>query len=291
MLLNPAKAVTQLVRSLTPSWAARLSLNYQHSEFGTVLNRLVHEGPLRVQKSLYPEGHEVCHSIIIHPPAGIAGGDTLEVTVNLEANSHVVLSTPSATKWYKSLRSPSNQSIHISLGNDSKLDWLPQENIFFNGAHSQLTMKLDLASTASAIGWDAYMFGRKASGEIWNSGQVQLINDIYRDGKRIWIERGQIDAGDPFSNSLPQLGGWPITGVLWALGPNCGIAQAGLLSPLMPWTDQLRAGVSYLPQGILLVRVVSHNIESTRNLLIDTWNVLRPLVHGIPAQNLRLWAS
>ena len=83
MFLAPDNAVKQLFRSLSPSWLAKLSLSYERTAIGTVLKRSLHEGPLRVQKALYPEGDDICHTVIIHPPAGIAGGDTLDINVSI----------------------------------------------------------------------------------------------------------------------------------------------------------------------------------------------------------------
>jgi urease accessory protein len=289
--MAPDNAVKQLYRSLSPSWLAKLSLSYERTSIGTILKKSLHEGPLRVQKALFPEGNDICHSIIIHPPAGIAGGDVLEIDVFVGAECHTVLSTPSATKWYKSFNNPATQSIQFDLGASAKLDWLPQENLFFKGADAKVLAKLNLHSSSSFIGWDAAMLGRHASGEEWSKGHVHMRNQIYRDGKLLWIENGQINAEDMYYKSLPQIGSSPVFATLWAVGPACSKTLAESLSIMMPWTDSLRAGVTYLPQGVLLARAVSNDIELTRNWMINTWSTLRPLVHGVPAKSLRLWAS
>jgi urease accessory protein len=291
MFLAPDNAVKQLFRSLSPSWLAKLSLSYERTSIGTVLKKSIHEGPLRVQKALYPEGDDICHTVIIHPPAGIAGGDTLEIDVDIGNECHAVLSTPSATKWYKSFKNPATQIIVFNLGENAKLDWLPQENLFFKGANSNVITKINLPSTASYIGWDAIMLGRHASGEEWSSGHIHLLNEIRRDGKLIWVENGHIDAENIYSKSLPQMGSWPVCATLVAMGPKCSNELVEQFSGMMPWTDQLRAGITFMPQGVLVMRVVSNDIETTRNLMIDVWTKLRPRVHDVAAQPLRLWAS
>jgi len=291
MFLAPDNAVKQLFRSLSASWMAKLSLSYERTPIGAVLKKSLHEGPLRVQKALYPEGEDICHTVIIHPPAGIAGGDTLDIQVSVAKDAHVVLSTPSATKWYKSFKNPATQSIQFEMGERAKLDWLPQENLFFKGSNANVITKLNLSSSASYIGWDALMLGRYASGENWTSGHIHLLSEIRQDGKLIWVENGHIEAEDIYSKSLPQLGEWPICATLVALGPRCSRDLVEQFSEMMPWTEVLRAGITLMPQGILVMRAVSKDIEATRNLMIDVWTKLRPIVHGVPAQPLRLWAS
>ena len=121
----------KLADSPSYSWLAELDLAFELKEQRTVMRRNRHEGPLVVQKALYPEGPRICQVVIIHPPGGIAGGDELRVDCDLGDGTHVQLTTPGATKWYESFGLPSKQVITLNVKAGSICEWLPQENIIF----------------------------------------------------------------------------------------------------------------------------------------------------------------
>ena len=64
-----------------------------------------HEGPLRVQRPFYPANEQAdeCHVYLLHPPGGFVGNDTLEIEGTLAAGTHVLVTTPSAGKFYRVL--------------------------------------------------------------------------------------------------------------------------------------------------------------------------------------------
>ena len=83
------------------TWHASLKLDYT-LESNRSVARYLHKGPLRILQSLYPEGDTVCHNVLVHPPSGLVGGDTLDVQVTVGSGAHGLVTTPGATRFYRS---------------------------------------------------------------------------------------------------------------------------------------------------------------------------------------------
>ena len=110
------------------AWHAQLALDYTHTSSRTVV-RHRHQGPLRVLHSLYPEGDAICHNVLVHPPGGIVGGDTLDLTITAATGSHGLVTTPGATRFYRSQGDVARHHTHIRLDAGARLEGLPQEAI------------------------------------------------------------------------------------------------------------------------------------------------------------------
>ncbi len=273
-------------------WPAELHLRFARRKMRTVLIEKRHSGPLLVQKAIYPEDEKICHAVIVHPPGGIAGGDELTVEIDLEANSSAVVTTPGATKWYKAPRHLCRQQTTIRLAERATLDWLPQENIFYNATRVESTFRLQIGPGATAIGWEIGMLGRQASGEEWLEGSLRFLTSIERiDGLPLWVERLRLEAAGSLRKAYQGLCGLNVFGTLWAVSAGCTAELAEELASDLPLENGLRAGVTSLPEGILLVRGLSNDVERLRQMMVDCWMRLRPPVHGLASRRLRLWAT
>ena len=116
----------QIKKDQAKSWFARLELAYKkNSTAKTILSHRLHQGPLVIQKAFYPE-NDVCHSYLIHPPGGIVGGDVLELDTVLHPNTHVLITTPAANKFYRSQQRTAHLTQTIEVKQNAILEWLPQ---------------------------------------------------------------------------------------------------------------------------------------------------------------------
>lgn len=276
----------QLAQPLVESWKACLALEFGFREGKSVLQNRKHEGPLVVQKPLYPEGDEVCHAIVVHPPGGIAGGDELILRVKTEKSSAALITTPGAAKWYRSAGPLARQSLAFDVA--GTLEWLPQETIVFDGARAELDCEVNLDARAAFIGWDIVCLGRTGSGERFARGSYRFRARVRREGRLLWQERGLVRGGARLLDSPAGLAGKPVFGTFFSSALNLNqdlLNEARIIVP-----DEGEGAVTLLP-GILLARYLGDSTETAKRYFISLWSLLRPALCGRAAIEPRIWRT
>lgn len=271
----------QLAEPVCASWKAELALGFELRAGKTVLARRRHVGPLQVQKPFYPEGDAVCHAIVLHPPAGIAGGDELEIGATVDAQAHALLTTPGAGKWYRSAGSWARQDLAFRV--DGCLEWLPQETIVFDDALARMSTSVDLAPGACYLGWEILCLGRTGSGERFARGAVRVATEIRRAGRLLWLERGTIAGGGALLESGVGFGSRTVCGTLLAAGE----IDADCLAECR---RDREVALSRLP-GLVVARYLGDSSEQARRCLARIWSLLRPALAGRAAVEPRIWRT
>ncbi|MBC7665282.1 MAG: urease accessory protein UreD [Caulobacter sp.] len=277
------------------AWHARLNLDYcpDAATAGTRLD-FRHDGPLRVLTSRSPEGPEVCHTVVVHPPGGIVGGDTLTIDLALADGAHALVTTPGATRFYRSAGARAAQSIDARVAAGGRLEWLPLETLVHSGAHADNRMRFDLAPGAEMFGWDCVALGLPAADAPFVAGDYRHASAV---GPR-WLERGRTSAADTALLDGPC--GWAghrALGTLWfAAGTPLDDARREQLLDVAreiagAHALSATAGATAPQPDVVALRVLAPRVEPIHDLLASVWRAWRPLAWGREACVPRVWRT
>jgi urease accessory protein len=284
-------------------WEAALEIGFVAIGGATILLRNGQRGPLAVQRPFSPEGREVSHVTLLHPPGGLVGGDHLRIGVEVGPGAHAVLTTPAATKHYRSVGPTAHQEQRFVVAGGGTLEWLPHETILFDGAVSELRTRVDLGAGAAFIGIDLVCFGLPARDERFARGRCRQRVELWRGERPLVIERGDFDGGAPVHGARWGLGGAPIMGTLFATpglpADHEALAAVRALGAALPGDDL--GAVSRLDLGVdpgsdrdlsaVCCRYLGPSAERGAHFLREAWRLLRPPLLGRPAVSPRIWAT
>jgi urease accessory protein len=273
------------------AWHAALRLDYA-CEGGRSVARFAHDGPLRILQSLWPEGDAVCHNVLVHPPGGLVGGDTLQVEVDAAGGSHGLVTTPGASRFYRSEGAPAVQDVHLRVADDARLEWLPLEAIYYSGCDARNRLVMDLAPRGQVLGWDIAALGLPQAQQPFVRGKV--LQHIEIPGT--WLERGRIAADDPLllDGPLGLAGHRCLASLFHATGTELPRPRREALldaarEVIAAHPLAATAGATAPNGQVVVVRVLAPVVEPAFGLLRAIRRAWRPLLWGLEANEPRGW--
>ena len=281
-------------------WSARLNLRFEPREVNgarrSVIAERDHFGPLRILKPLYPEGDDICHAVIVHPPGGIVAGDSLAVDLRVDSGARALATTPGAQKWYRSTGAAASAITRLQVADDAHLEWMPQETMVFDGARARQSLEITLAPKARFFGWEMLCLGRTTRGERFATGEfrqsIRLVRAV--DGAPLWRECMLLHGNDPLMSSTLGFRDLPVAATAWIALPDdqSGLATAEVLAAVRDELgDATLAAVSSPEAGLAVIKAMGEAPEAVRNLLIGVWKRIRLQVFGREPQLPRIWST
>jgi urease accessory protein len=264
-------------------WQGKLTLDFKRSAERTVLAHRRRIGPLAVQRAFYPEG-DACHIYLLHPPGGVVGGDRLEVDVSSRSGAHALLTTPGAAKFYRSSGAWAEQRQTLLVENDAVLEWMPQENIAFPGAHARLATRVDLYGNARIVLWEIHCLGRPSNEEAFEHGRFDAALSIYRDDKPLLLDRLRVAPDTRRRRAL--MAGESVNGTLVLSGADADALERA--RELLQIGDGHRTGATLI-DDLLIVRYLGGSTEQARKAFEQVWAALRDTTLGRPPCRPRIW--
>jgi urease accessory protein len=273
-------------------WPARLTLSAARDGAGATRIHARHDGPLRLLKTLYPESDAVAHAVLVHPPGGLVGGDRLDIDIDVQPGAHLLVTTPAATRFYRSIAGEAAQVVRATVGEGARLEWVPQETLAYPACVGRNEVRMSLAPGASLFATEVLGLGLPAAGQPFHTGR--LLQHLEIEGQ--WLDRGWLDAADKALLDGPcGLAGRPVLGTLaYAQTSSLADADALLADGRELLSDTPLSGATHLagPRGaVLLVRVVGDEVEAVTAALRRVRALWRERLWALPASDPRIWAT
>ena len=280
------------------AWNGSLDLAYRIDHSSGAPRCIVadrHDGPLRVLAALYPESSSVCHSVLVHPPGGLVGGDRLDLNIALGERAHALITTPGATRFYRSAGEAATQTVVARLDHCARLEWLPLETLVYSAALAQSRCVFDLSPEAEMIGREVLALGLPAAGLAFERGH--FVQHLELPG--VWLERGRIEARDELLLDSPLgLAGRRVLATQWFAAGSAIAAgrREALLDASRGVLSDADASVvihgSTSPHArVIVLRALAHRVEPAMALLNRVWASWRQLAWGLSPCAPRVWRT
>jgi urease accessory protein len=267
-----------------------LRLAFERRDGRTVLTERRYSLPLQVLEPISVDGDGSLLVMLLNPTGGLVGGDHLRTEIALGPGSHVCLTTPSATKVYRTLGRAAVQDTTIHVGDGAVLEYLPDHVILYPGSALRQTLSIEMGRASRAIIYDAFAMGRLARGERWTFREIVSQVTVTCQGRPIFLDR--IRLVPKATPGLSGLGGMEDFGYFATLALLTGDPsnQEIIARPIereLKGLSGVHHGISLLSRGGCLIRLLAASAYNLQDAMRALWTQARRLLLGLPPLDLR----
>jgi urease accessory protein len=266
-----------------------LLLEYERQAERTILARSRCNSPWNLLPAIELDDSGAAYTVLLNPSGGLVGGDRLQIQARLGPDCHVLISTPSANRVYRSTDAVAVQSVQIHVGAGARLEWVPDLTIPFHRSRFQQQISVTHEPGATVLCWDALASGRVARGERWSFSSFE--NEIRIAGPTgvPIVERFRLHGG---AEKVGLVTDWDYVGSLYMTGDGISTQvwkelEERAIEALDDWPGRVLAGVSEPSGGGRVVKILARGASELQAAFEAVWQMARERLWGLPAPALR----
>jgi len=225
--------------------------------------------------------------MLLNPTGGLVGGDVLRTEVTVGEGAHCCLTTPSATKVYRTAGPAAVQEFSARLGPGAVLEYVPDHLIPSPGAIFRQSIQVEMGEGSVAMLFDGCAVGRVMRGEAWRFTELDnaltvtdslglRLRDRFRlvPARRAWAGLGGTEGMDYFGTVALLFDG------------DAGTLPSELATMLAALPG-IRGGVAPLGHGGLLVRFLAASAPEFQATFRELWGIGRRALLRLGELDLR----
>jgi len=256
-----------------------LRLRFARSGASTILAQSRFSLPLQALTPL-PLADGASYLMLLNPTGGVLGGDHLITEIVQEAGTHVCLTTPSATRIYRTAEKPAILETVIHLDEGATLEYFPDHVIPHAGSALRQSLRIEMARGSRAILLDSMACGRVAHGERWVFTEIDSRTEVYAGGRPAFINRSRIV---PASNRPDRLGWMEEFDYMSSMGLfGDGFTRwpqvAAAMNEELNSVPEVRGGATLLSRGGCVVRFLARSASEMTFANKKLWDAAREML-------------
>lgn len=283
---TPGRFATELVGRV-----GELKLTYTKLDHRTVVSHSYVTTPWKLLPPIYLDETGAAYTLLVNPSGGLVGGDYLSIDMTVEQGAHVLISTPSANRVYRTEGAVSEQHVAVAVEPGAILEWFPEHTIPFAGSRFRQSLRATVAPGATLFLWDALGSGRMAMGERWVFTDLENeIHIIMASGSSL-LERYVLDpATDLGAVGLAEE--WDYVASLYvvndAMSPEVWTRLESNIAVLLDTKPgAVLGGVSTAPVPGLAVKLLARTAPDLLAMMDALWASAREVLLKLPPVSLR----
>jgi len=174
----------------------------------TRLRRLYQDGSAKIRMPAVSA--DPLEAVLINTAGGLTGGDRLGWEIDVGAAASATVTTQACEKVYRAASDRAEVRVRLTVGEQGRIAWLPQETIVFDRSVFARTLDIELAAGAEALVLEATVFGRLAMGERAAHGSFHDRWRVRRDGALVHAEDFRIGPDIAATLGRPAVAGGAI---------------------------------------------------------------------------------
>lgn len=268
-----------------------MSLGFESRGPKTVMTHSRSTSPLKISNPIYLDDSDALCAMFLNPSGGLLGGDRLITDINLAENAHVVFTTPSASKVYRTNADPASHRTTVHVEEGGVLEYIPDHVIPHPGSSFSQSLTVNLEAGSRAIIFDGFSVGRIARNEKWRFKEFNTELEVNLRDRAVFRDRIKIQ---PDNWTPSQLGGsesanYVATMVVYAdVDLDWQEMADGFTRVVSDDRDSVGAA-STLSDGGCLVRYYTVSAHGLNKVTSRLWAMARRSLLDRPALELRKW--
>ena len=254
----------------------------------TVIREQYSRVPLFTQRAMYLEESlsTMAYVYIVSPSGGILQGDRYRIDIASGNNTLAHVTTQGATRIYKMEKNYASQIVHITIGEGSFFEYIPDQIIPFRNSRFYQEVELKVHDNATMIYSEVIVPGRVASGEAFEY-DICYVKTVVKNhlGKTRFIDSVKLEPKNENPKTEGILGNFKVVGTIYIVTKEVYLKdlqyEISKQIKSVEGGDKISCGTSILPdrQGII-VRILGNSAEDVKKIIFKVVSIARKQIVG-----------